>query len=112
VVPLHKKSSRTNVGNYRPVSILSTLSKVVERLVFNQLEAYLLEQKLLYELQSGFRTAHSTHTCIIHLFDHIKQESEKGNYTGRVMLDLQKAVDTVDHDILLILLHQCSDCPQ
>jgi hypothetical protein len=54
VVPLHKKSSKTNVGNYRPLSILSTLSKVVERFVFNQLKGYLLEHKLLYELQSVF----------------------------------------------------------
>ena len=84
--------------------LLSSLSKVVERFVFNQLEGYLLEHKPLYELQSFLRIAHSTDTCLIHLFDHNTQESEKGNYTGMVMLDLQKAFDTVDHDILLMKL--------
>jgi hypothetical protein len=101
VVPLHKKSSKTNVENYRPVSILRTSSKDVERLVFNQLDRCLLEHKLLFELQSGFITTHSTDTCHIHLFDHIKHESEKGICTGKVILDLQKAPDTVEHDILL-----------
>ena len=100
MVPLHKKNSKTN---YRPVSILSILSKVVERFVFKLRDTF-LSIKLLYELQSGFRTAHSTDTCLIHIFDHIKQESEKGNYTGMVMLELQKDFDTVDHDILLMKL--------
>ena len=103
VVTLHKKSSKTNLGKYRPVSILSTLSKV-ERIVFKINLRDTFEHKLLYELKSGFTTAHSTDTCRIHLFDRIKQESEKGNYAGMVMLDLQKAFDTVDHDILLMKL--------
>jgi hypothetical protein len=61
-------------------------------------EIYLLENELLYEFQSGFRTSYSTDTCLIHLFDHIKSHTVK--YTVMIMLDLQKAFDTVEHEIL------------
>jgi hypothetical protein len=64
------------------------------------LEKILVSNNLLYELQSGFRSSYSTDTCLIHLLDFIKDNNAKGLYTGMVMLDLQKAFDTVDHDIL------------
>ena len=54
----------------------------------------------MYELQSGFQPGFSTDTCLIHLTDYIKSEMDKGNYTELVLLDLQKAFDTVDHSIL------------
>ena len=89
------------VGNYRPVSILSVVSKILERVVFTQLQDYLTDNHLMYELQSGFRPGFSTNTCLIHLTDYIKSEMDKGDYTGLVLLDLQKAFNTVDHSILL-----------
>lgn len=104
VVPLFKKSDKTEVGNYRPVSILSIISKVFERVVYDQLETYLDERKLLYNLQSGFRPRFSTDTCLIHLTDFIKFQMDKGNVVGMVLLDLQKAFDTVVHSILLTKL--------
>jgi len=55
---------------------------------------------MLYELQSGFKKSYSTDTCHIHLTDYITDEIDKSNLYGMVMLDLQKAFDTVDHDIL------------
>lgn len=54
------------------------------------------------QFQSGFRSSYSTDTCLIHLFDHIKSQTAKGLYTGMIMLDLQKAFDTVDHEIFVI----------
>ena len=104
VVPLYKKSDKTDVSNYRPVSILSIISKVFERVIYDQFDAYLTEKKLLYKFQSGFRRDFSTDTCLIHLSDYIRFQMDKGNFVGMVLLDLQKAFDTVDHDILLMKL--------
>ena len=101
VTPIYKKNSKLEPGNYRPVSILSTISKLFERIVYNQLDQYLCEHKLLYEYQSGFRSSYSTDTCLVHLIDYLKLEQDKGNFIGMVLLDLQKAFDTVDHEILL-----------
>ena len=100
VRPIFKKNSPLDVSNYRPVSILSTVSKILERSIYVQLNDFLKENNLLYEYQSGFRGSYSTDTCLIHLTDHIKGNNAKGLYTGMVMLDLQKAFDTVDHGIL------------
>ena len=100
VKPLFKKGVTSEVGNYRPVSILSTVSKILEKAVFVQLENVLVSNNLLYEHQSGFRASYSTDTCLIHLTDYIRQQSSRGLYTGMIMLDLQKAFDTVDHNIL------------
>ena len=100
VIPLFKKSNNTEACNYRPVSILCAVSKILEKAVYIQLEQFLVNNNLLYEHQSGFRSSHSTDSCLIHLFDHIKTQSSRGLFTGMVMLDLQKAFDTVNHDIL------------
>ena len=100
VKPLYKKNSPLEVGNYRPVSILSIVSKILERSVYSQLSKFLDSNNLLFEYQSGFRSKFSTDTCLIHLLDYIKGNSAKGLFTGMIMLDLQKAFDTVDHDIL------------
>ena len=100
VVPLFKKHKRSEVGNYRPVSVLSVVSKILERAVYTQLEDYLVKKKLLFDFQSGFRSNFSTDSCLAYLTDYIKTQTSKGLYTGMLMLDLQKAFDTVDHDIL------------
>ena len=82
------------------VSILSIVSKSLERSIFFQLNELLTKNNLLYEYQSGFRSRYSTDTCLIHLLDDIKGNNDRGLYTGMIMLDLQKAFDTVDHSIL------------
>ena len=87
------------------MSILSVFSKILEKTaVYIQLESYLVENNIIYEYQSGFRSSFSTDTCLIHLLDHIKMENAKGLYTGMILLVLQKAFDTVDHKILCIKL--------
>ena len=100
VVPLFKKNKRCEVRNYRPVSVLSVISKILERAVYTQLEDYLVKKKLMVDFQSGFRSNFSTDSCLTYLTDYIKSQTSKGFYTGMLMLDLQKAFDTVDHDIL------------
>ena len=100
VKPLFKKNSPLEVGDYRPVSILSIVSKILERSVYKQIVEFLQENKMLYHLQSGFRQKYSTDTCLIYLLDYLRTDNAKGLYTGMIMLDLQKAFDTVDHNIL------------
>ena len=100
VNPLFKKNNRTDVGNYRPTSILCIISKILENAVHKQLESYLIKHNLLYEFQSGLGSVCSTDNCLIHLFDHIKSQSSEGLFTGMIIIDLQKTFDTVDHHIL------------
>lgn len=100
VKPLFKKQSRLDVSNYRPISILSVASKLLEKAIFTQMEKYLKENNILYGFQSGFRGGFSTETCLVRLSDYIRSQSSLGNYTGMVLIDLQKAFDTVDHNIL------------
>ena len=101
VIPLYKKKSKTDPGNYRPVSILTIVSKILERVTYNQIESYMKSENLFYSFQSGFRSSFSTDTFLTHLTDQIRSQMNRGFYTGMVMIDLQKAFDTVDHDILL-----------
>ena len=84
VKPLFKKNSNLDVGNYRPVSILSIVSKILEKSVYSQLKKFLIDNNL-YELQSGFRNSYSTDTCLIHLIDHVRSNSAKGLYTGMII---------------------------
>ena len=100
VKPIFKKNSPLEVGNYRPISILSIVYKILERRVYKQLVEILQENKMLYHLQSGFRQNYSTDTYLIYLLDYLRTNNAKGLYTGMIMLDLQKAFDTVDHNIL------------
>ena len=101
VIPLFKKGSTLDPGNYRPVSILNVLSKLLERAAHSQLSNYLEKRGLLFENQSGFRGGYSTDSCLIGLTDFIRGEIGKGNMVGMVLIDLQKAFDTVDHGILI-----------
>lgn len=101
VKPLFKKCSRLERGNYRPVSILNVLSKILERAVHGQFVDYLNKSMLFYEYQSGFRAKFSTDSCLINLTDFIRSKMSQGKYVGMVLLDFQKAFGTVDHQILL-----------
>ena len=101
VVPVFKKGSKLDVSNYRPVSVLNVLSKVLERAVHTQLDEYLKKRGILFDYQSGFRSGYSTDSCLIGLTDYVRSEMGKGNLVGMVLIDLQKAFDTVDHSILI-----------
>ena len=83
------------------MSILNVLSKVLERAVHSQLSEYLERRDLLFLNQSGFRGGFSTDTSLTGLSDFVKKEIGRGNFVGMVLIDLQKAFDTVDHDILI-----------
>ena len=101
VTPLYEDGDRGCASNYRPISVLPVASKIMERIVHNQVYDHLRQHSLLSEAQFGFRKYHSTTTCILKLLDHIYMNMDQGDLTGVVFLDLKKAFDTVDHSILI-----------
>ena len=101
VTPLHKSGPHDDVNNYRPISILPILSKVLEKHVHDSLSEYLQEFSLLHKTQSGFRTQHSCETALINMIDSWLNAMDKGKIIGVVLVDFKKAFDLVDHQILL-----------
>ena len=99
--PLFKKGSTTLPKNYRPISLLPLISKIFEKVVHDQTQAFLDENKILYKFQSGFRRTFSADSCLSYLSNKIASGFESGLHTGMILIDLQKAFDTIDHEILI-----------
>ena len=111
VTPLHKDGARDNRDNYRPISVLSVLSKLLEKHVARSFMDYLLQNGLLYEMQSAFRQGHSTESALISLTDQILLSLDQDKVTGMVFVDFRKAFDVVDHQLLMtkLRLYRVSD---
>ena len=101
VTPVFKAGDVSDVSNYRPISILPCFSKILERIMYNRLYSYLANTNILYEKQFEFQQAHSTDHAVLNLVSDIYKAFEGNFYTLGVFIDLSKAFDTVDHDILL-----------
>lgn len=101
VSPLHKNGPCDDVNNYRPISVLPILSKILERQVHISLMSYLNEHNLLHPTQSGFRSAHSCETALINMIDKWLRSLDNSQLVGVVLVDFKKAFDLVDHKILL-----------
>ena len=101
VVPFFKNGDPDEVGNYRPISLLPILSKILEKIVSNQLIAYLENNNLLSHTQHGFRPRLSTETALMKLSESIYKNIDEKNISLLILLDLSKAFDSVSHNILL-----------
>ena len=101
VVPLPESTDKTNPTNYRPISLLSVLSKLLEKHVHIYLNNYLEKRQLLHAFQSGFRRKYSCNTALARLTNSWLTAMNKSEVSGVVFLDLKKAFDLVDIDILL-----------
>ena len=103
VRPTLKKSNLNSecLQNYRPISNLSYLSKLAERVAFSRLRTYFIHNNLIDNFQSAYRPHHSVETLLTNLVDSVLSEMDKGNITLLVLLDMSSAFDTIDHKILV-----------
>ena len=100
-IPIYKKGSRLEVSNYRPISLLSNLNKILEKIVHQRLYKFLEESQAIYSLPFGFRKKHSTNHALIDITETIRQTLDSKQIACGIFVDIQKAFDTVNHEILI-----------
>ena len=100
ITPIYKKGDKNKLSNYRPISILPVLSKILERLVCKRLTEHLEANEIITNSQHGFRRGRSTTSAILTLTDHILQSFDDTQFTLGIFLDFTKAFETVNHEIL------------
>jgi site-specific DNA-adenine methylase len=101
VIPIYKSGDSKQLVNYRPISLLPSFSKVLERIVYNQLYSYLKRNNILSKSQYGFQESLSTEMAILELQDRIASALSSGSWCLGIFLDLSKAFDTINHNILI-----------
>ena len=105
VVPVFKKDSKLDYSNYRPISLLSNVEKILEKLMYKRLYTFPNSNNIINNLQFGSRQQYSTSHTLVHITENIRKALDGGNIGCRVFADLQKAFHTVDHQILLAKLN-------
>ena len=100
ITPIPKNGSACEPGNYRPIAVLSSFSKVLEKLIYDQLISFLEKQNILFEYQFGFRKGHSTEHAILETIDSLKTALDQNMLTCGIFLDFSKAFDTINHRVL------------
>ena len=99
--PNFKKSKNVDPSNYRSILFMPLSSKIIEKVVHNHTNEFLKYNKVLYYYQSGFRANYLTNVCLSFLTDKILKGFDEGLLTGMILIDLKKAFDTINHEILL-----------
>ena len=110
VIPIYKKEDDTMFSNYRPISLLPSISKIFEKVILEQLATYLDRNNLIHKHQYGFRKNHSTEYTSLHIVDYLNYELDKNRTPTNIYLDLSKAFDSLYHDILLNKLQHYGLC--
>ena len=101
VIPLHKKHSKLEMKNYRPVAILSPLSKIPEKNIYEQIYGYFTVNKIFHPNLHGYRQNRSTQTALLSMYDRWVRAAAGGQVSGVILLDLRAAFDLVDPGILI-----------
>ncbi len=101
VIPLYKTGNKHHFTNYRPISLLPQFSKILEKLFNNRLDTFIVKHKLLSDSQYGFRSNRSTSLAIIEAVEEITNAIEQKKYAVGLFIDIKKAFDTINHDILI-----------
>ena len=110
VIPIYKKNDNTIFSNYRPISLLPSISKVFEKIILDQITTYLDSNNLIHKHQYGFRKNHSTEYAALHIVNYLNSEMDRNRTPTNVYLDLSKAFDTLSHYILLRKLKHYGVC--
>ena len=105
ITPLYKTKNRSEIGNYRPISVLTSISKILEKIIYKRLYDFLQINKILYNSQYGFRSKMSTVDAITDLIGSVIKNLDDKKFSLVIYLDLSKAFDTVNHTILLDKLY-------
>ena len=92
---------KTDPKNYRPISLLPLISKIIEKIIHDPTQIFLDKNNVIYRYQPGFRKFYSTDSYLSYLNNKIVTSFESGLFTGMILIDLQKAFDTITHDILI-----------
>ena len=100
VVPIFKSGDQTLFTNYRPISVLPCLSKFLERIIYNRILLHLNNFNILYDNRYGFKRNHSTSLALVDLYDKISLALDRKEFAAGVFIDLSKAFDTVNQNIL------------
>ena len=103
IIPVHKKDDTTVKSNYRPISILPTVSKIFEKIIYIQIEEYM--QKFFNPILCGFRKGYSTQHAVLNLLQNWQKSLDKGEIVGTLLMDLSKAYDCIPHDLLIAKLN-------
>jgi hypothetical protein len=106
VIPIFKSGDKYSFNNYRPISILPAISKILEKIVYKRIHDFITKHNILTPDQFGFRPKHSTYMAINKLYDLITSSLDNKYHTIGIFLDLSKAFDTLDHNILKTKLNQ------